>query len=172
MQRGKILAEVMEMFSECKHSTTAFLSPGKCFIPRSTPTGSLMPPALAAQRTLATLAKEYKRDFYPLSVCQSTNTMQVCTGMMLSWVCLHSHCSRTRVLQGPGQVQPGWRAAAFGEHLCACHVKSFVWRLCVSALKFNIKCSDENQSCWTLLSFLLSKKNSSLFLLQLENPMQ
>lgn len=43
MQRGKILAEVMEMFSECKHSTPAFLSLGKCFIPRSTPTRSLMP---------------------------------------------------------------------------------------------------------------------------------
>lgn len=44
--------------------------------------------------------------------------------------------------------------------------------LCVSALKFNINCSDENQSCWILLNFLLRKKNSSPFLLQLENPMQ
>lgn len=44
--------------------------------------------------------------------------------------------------------------------------------LCVSALKFNINFSDENQSCWILLNFLLRKKNSSPFLLQLENPMQ
>lgn len=114
MQRGKILAEVMEMFSECKHSTTAFLSAGKCFIPRSTPTGSLMPPALAAQRTLATLAKEYKRDFYPLSVCQSTNTVQVCTGMMLSWfVCtptaaeLVSCRGQGRCSQAEGQLHLG-----------------------------------------------------------------
>lgn len=40
--------------------------------------------------------------------------------------------------------------------------------LCVSALKFNINCSDESQSGWILLNFLLRKKIPLLFFFSLK----
>lgn len=63
--KGETLAEVMKMISEGKHSIPAFLSPGQCFIPGNS-SGFLNAPALGAQGALASLAKGYKRDFYPL----------------------------------------------------------------------------------------------------------
>lgn len=93
-QRGKTLAEVMEMFPECKHSIPASLSPGKCCIPRSAPTGSLMP-LLCLHREPWQLYQRGTKETFSLyftllsssSVCQCKNTMQVCTGVMPSWVC-------------------------------------------------------------------------------------
>lgn len=105
-------------------------------------------------------------------MCQSKNTTQVCTWVMPAWVYLHFQCSRTRVLQGTGQVQPGRRAAAFGEHVVCMSCEELRMdmgvNLCVSALKFNINCSDENQSCWILLNFLLRKKIPLLFFFSLK----
>lgn len=132
-QREKTLAEVMEMFPECKHSIPASLSPGKCCIPRSAPTGSLMP-LLCLPREPWHFSKGVQKRllssilfYFHHNLCAS---VEVQCKFVQEW-CLPGFALPLQQNSCPA----GARAAAFGEHLCACHVKSFVWTwglICVS----------------------------------------